>query len=103
MSPLDVPLPAQAKAVLAGVIAGLSAFLPLMPDGYQPTDAVTADIAALIAYAAVFQVPNTPPGEITPADLAAAEQEDDTGYRGAHRRPDTGTVAGLPADDGEPR
>ena len=95
MNPLTVPLTAQAKAVIAAVIAGLSAFLPLMPDGFQPADAVTAAIAALIAYAAVFEIPNartddtgTPPGGL-----------EDTGYQPRHRRPDTGTVAGLPADD----
>lgn len=94
MNPLTVPLPAQAKAVIAAVIAGLSAFLPLMPDGFQPADAVTAVIAALIAYAAVFEVPNT-----TTDDEARPAGLEDTGYQPRHRRPDTGTVAGLPADD----
>ena len=54
MNPLNTPLPAQAKAVLAGVIAGLSALLPLMPDGFQWGDAITALVAALVAYGAVF-------------------------------------------------
>ena len=35
------------------------------------------------------------------AILAAAELDDDSGYRGTHRRPDT-TVAGLPADEDRP-
>ena len=95
MNPLTVPLPAQAKAVIAAVIAGLSAFLPLMPDGFQPADAVTAVIAALIAYAAVFEVPNT----TTTDDEARPAGLEDTGYQPRHRRPDTGTVAGLPADE----
>ena len=71
MNPLNTPLPAQAKAVLAGVIAGLSALLPLMPDGFQWVDAITALVAALVAYGAVFQVPNADqPGTVLgiPAD-----------------------------------
>lgn len=54
MSPLNVPLPAQAKAVLAGTIAGLSALLPLMPDGFQWSDLVATLLAAAIGYGAVF-------------------------------------------------
>ena len=69
--------------------------------GFQPADAVTALVAALIAYGTVFGVPNTPPGQLTAEDLAAAELDDDSGYRGTHRRPDT-TVAGLPADEDRP-
>lgn len=46
MNPLNTPLPAQAKAVLAAIIAGLSALLPLMPDGFQWVDAITALVAA---------------------------------------------------------
>ena len=92
MSPLDVPLPAQAKAVLAGVIAGLSALLPLMPDGFQWVDAITALVAALVAYGAVFQVPNADPRH-------DGEQDQEDGYRRRHRDTDPRTVIGLPADD----
>lgn len=92
MSPLDVPLPAQAKAVLAGVIAGLSALLPLMPDGFQWVDAITALVAALVAYGAVFQVPNADPRH-------DGEQDQEDGYRVRHRDTDPRTVIGLPADD----
>lgn len=91
MSPLDVPLPAQAKAVLAGVIAGLSALLPLMPDGFQWVDAITALVAALVAYGAVFQVPNADPRR-------DGEQDHEDGYRGRHRDVDPRSVLGIPAD-----
>ena len=93
MNPLNTPLPAQAKAVLAGVIAGLSALLPLMPDGFQWVDAITALVAALVAYGAVFQVPNADPRHDGEQD-----QDDGDGYRGTHRADHPGTVLGLPAD-----
>ena len=85
MNPLNTPLPAQAKAVLAGVIAGLSALLPLMPDGFQWSDLVATLLAAAIGYGAVFGVPNAP-------------TDDGDGYRGTHRADQPGTVLGLPAD-----
>ena len=93
MNPLNTPLPAQAKAVLAGVIAGLSALLPLMPDGFQWVDAITALVAALVAYGAVFHVPNADPQEHD------GEQDQEDGYRGRHRDTDPRSVLGLPADD----
>ena len=92
MNPLNTPLPAQAKAVLAGVIAGLSALLPLMPDGFQWVDAITALVAALVAYGAVFHVPNADPRH-------DGEQDQEDGYRGWHRDVDPRSVLGLPADD----
>ena len=92
MNPLTTPLPAQAKAVLAGVIAGLSALLPLMPDGFQWVDALTAMVAALVAYGAVFQVPNADPRH-------DGEQDQEDGSRGRHRDTDPRAVLGLPADD----
>ncbi len=92
MNPLNTPLPAQAKAVLAGVIAGLSALLPLMPDGFQWVDAITALVAALVAYGAVFHVPNADPRH-------DGEQDQEDGYRGRHRDVDPRSVLGLPADD----
>ena len=91
MNPLNTPLPAQAKAVLAGVIAGLSALLPLMPDGFQWADAITALVAALVAYVAVFQVPNADPQH-------DGEHDQEDGYRGRHRDVDPRSVLGLPAD-----
>ena len=92
MNPLNTPLPAQAKAVLAAIIAGLSALLPLMPDGFQWVDAITALVAALVAYGAVFQVPNADPQH-------DGEQDQEDGYRGRHRDVDPRSVLGLPADD----
>lgn len=91
MNPLNTPLPAQAKAVLAAIIAGLSALLPLMPDGFQWVDAITALVAALVAYGAVFQVPNADPQH-------DGEQDQEDGYRGRHRDVDPRSVLGLPAD-----
>lgn len=78
MNPLNTPLPAQAKAVLAGVIAGLSALLPLMPDGFQWVDAITALVAALVAYGAVFQVPNADPQhDVDPRSVLGLPADDD--------------------------
>ena len=90
-NPLSTPLPEQAKAVLAGVIAGLTALLPLMPDGFQWSDLVATLIAAAIGYGAVFQVPNADPRH-------DGEQDQEDGYRGTHRADQPGTVLGLPAD-----
>ena len=92
MNPLNTPLPAQAKAVLAAIIAGLSALLPLMPDGFQWVDAITGLVAALVAYIAVFETPNADPQEHDELD------EGEDGYRGRHRDTDPRSVLGLPAD-----
>lgn len=95
-NPLSTPLPAQAKAVLAGVIAGLAALLPTMPDGFQWSDLVIAVLAALTGYGAVFNVPNADPplthnpgdpdpapgGE--PADGTVRVIEPGDGYHGKH-------------------
>ena len=94
-NPLNTPLPAQAKAVLAGVIAGLSALLPLLPDGFRWEDAIAALVAALVAYGAVFGMPNAAPD--THQDAGPVYDEGD-GYRGTHRADQPGTVLGLPAD-----
>ena len=98
-NPLNVPLPAQAKAVLAGTIAGLSALLPLMPDGFQWSDLVATLIAGLIGYGAVFGMPNTPPpggAQYDPAD--GPDLDDEAGYTGRRRDVDPGAVLGRPAD-----
>ena len=95
MNPLNTPLPAQAKAVLAGVIAGLTALLPLMPDGFQWSDLVGTLLAALIAYGAVFGVPNAPTDD---SGDPGTVWDDGDGYRGAHRADQPGTVLGFPAD-----
>ena len=98
-NPLNVPLPAQAKAVLAGTIAGLSALLPLMPDGFQWSDLVATLIAGLVGYGAVFGMPNTPPpggAQHDPAD--DPDRDDEAGYSGRHRDVDPGAVLGRPAD-----
>lgn len=90
MTPLTTPLPAQAKAILAGVIAGLSAMLPLLGDGFTYPDAITAAVAALVAYGAVFGVPNTDPHTSDPGDPDPASGGDpgdyDTGYEGRHQK-----------------
>ena len=78
MNPLNTPLPAQAKAVLAAIIAGLSALLPLLSDGFAWADGITALVAALVAYTAVFQVPN------------ATSQDEADGYEGEHRADESG-------------
>ena len=78
MNPLNTPLPAQAKAVLAAIIAGLSALLPLLSDGFAWADGITALVAALVAYTAVFQVPN------------ATSQDEADGYEGEHRADEGG-------------
>ena len=48
-------------------------------------------VAALVAYGAVFQVPNADPRH-------DGEQDQEDGYRGTHRADQPGTVLGLPAD-----
>ena len=92
MNPLNTPLPAQAKAVLAAIIAGLSALLPLLSDGFAWADGITALVAALVAYIAVFETPNAEPRH-------DGEQDQEDGYRGRHRDVDPRSVLGLPADD----
>ena len=92
MNPLNTPLPAQAKAVLAAIIAGLSALLPLLSDGFAWADGITALVAALVAYIAVFETPNAEPRH-------DGEQDQEDGYRRRHRDTDPRTVIGLPADD----
>lgn len=94
-NPLSTPLPEQAKAVLAGVIAGLTALLPLMPDGFQWSDLVATLLAAAIGYGAVFGVPNAPTGD---GGGPGPMWDDGDGYRGTHRADHPGTVLGLPAD-----
>lgn len=93
MNPLKTPLPAQAKAVLAAIIAGLSALLTLLSDGFAWADGIAALVAALVAYVAVFETPNADPQEHD----ELGEGED--GYRGRHRDTDPRAVLGLPADD----
>ena len=91
MNPLNTPLPAQAKAVLAAIIAGLSALLTLLSDGFAWADGITGLVAALVAYVAVFETPNADPRH-------DGEQDQEDGYRGTHRADQPGTVLGLPAD-----
>ena len=94
-NPLSTPLPEQAKAVLAGVIAGLTALLPLMPDGFQWSDLVATLLAAAIGYGAVFSVPNAPTDD---GGDPGPMWDDGDGYRGRHRDVDPRSVLGLPAD-----
>lgn len=49
-----------AKALLASLIAGLSALLPGVEDGVSVGEGLTAVVAALVALGAVFVVPNEP-------------------------------------------
>ena len=57
---------------------------------------MTAVVAALIAYGAVFGVPNTPTPGGAQYDLAG--HDGTGGYQGRHRDTDPGAVLGRPAD-----
>lgn len=46
------------KAILAAVIAGLSAAVPLMDDGLTPKEIATIALAVIVAGAGVWAVPN---------------------------------------------
>jgi hypothetical protein len=61
MNPLDYKLGAQAKALVATVIAALSAAVPELSDGHLSVlDGVRIALAAFVAYGAVFGVSNAP-------------------------------------------
>ena len=48
----------MAKALVAALIAGLSALVPTIDGGLSGTELLTAVVAALVAGSAVFFVPN---------------------------------------------
>jgi hypothetical protein len=58
VNPLRVPAGQQAKALLAALIALLSALAPVLDDGLTASELVGVVVAALIAYGAVFGVRN---------------------------------------------
>lgn len=51
---------AYAKAIVAALIAGLSALATALPDGLTAVEVVTCLIAGLTALGAVWAVPNRP-------------------------------------------
>ena len=46
----------QAKAIVAGVVAGLSFAVPVVDDGLAPSEALGIALAALVGWQAVFWV-----------------------------------------------
>lgn len=58
MNPLNYNPGQQAKAIIAAAIAGLTALQASLPDGVDPSEWLTVAIATLVAYGAVFGVPN---------------------------------------------
>lgn len=62
MNPLDVPANQQRKAILAALIAGLGSLgtaLAEMP--LTAAEGVAVALAAVVAYAGVFEIRNAPP------------------------------------------
>lgn len=51
---------AYAKAIVAALIAGLSALATALPDGVTAAEWVTVAIAGLVALSAVWATPNAP-------------------------------------------
>jgi hypothetical protein len=58
VNPLRTPAGQQAKAILAGLIALLSALVPVLDDGVTSAELLGVVVAGLIAYGAVFELPN---------------------------------------------
>lgn len=63
-----------AKALVAALVAGLSALIPLLEDGLTVAEVLTAVVAALVGLSAVFIVPNQAPAG-HPADPDLSEQD----------------------------
>lgn len=59
-NPLKVPAGQQIKAILASLIALLSALIPVLPEGVTLAEFLGAVVAGLVAYGAVFGVSNGP-------------------------------------------
>lgn len=57
-NPLKVPAGQQIKAILAGLIALLSALVPVLPEGVSLAEILGVVVAGLVAYGAVFGVNN---------------------------------------------
>jgi hypothetical protein len=58
VNPLRVPAGQQAKALLAGLIALLSALAPVLDGGLTTAELLGVAVAGLVAYGAVFELPN---------------------------------------------
>jgi hypothetical protein len=58
VNPLRIPAGQQAKAILAGLIALLSALAPVVDDGVTLAELLGVLVAGLVAYGAVFGVRN---------------------------------------------
>lgn len=63
MNPFTYSLPQVAKALAAGVTAGLAAVVPALADGrLSLVEGLTVAGAVIVAAATVFAVPNAPQG-----------------------------------------
>jgi hypothetical protein len=83
VNPLRVPAGQQAKAILAGLIALLSALVPVLDDGATSAELLGVVVAALVAYGAVFELPNG----------ASPDVDTSTPQPGPHGSGDLGAVA----------
>jgi hypothetical protein len=61
VNPLRTPAGQQAKAILAGLIALLSALVPVLDDGVTSAELLGVVVAGLVAYGGVFGVSNGHP------------------------------------------
>ena len=48
----------QLKAITAGVVAGLSALIPLMDNGLTPAETATALLAGIVGWQATYWIKN---------------------------------------------
>jgi hypothetical protein len=83
VNPLHVPARQQVKAILAGLIALLSALVPVLDDGVTSAELLGVVVAGLVAYGAVFELPNG----------ASPDVDTSTPQPGPHGSGDLGTVA----------
>jgi hypothetical protein len=83
VNPLRTPAGQQAKAILAGLIALLSALVPVLDDGVTSAELLGVAMAGLVAYGAVFELPNG----------ARADPTTSTPQPGPHGSGDLGAVA----------
>jgi hypothetical protein len=83
VNPLRTPAGQQAKALLAGLIALLSALVPVLVDGVTGAELLGVVVAGLVAYGAVFELPNG----------AHADPTTSTPQPGPHGSGDLGAVA----------
>lgn len=53
----------QMKAIVAGLVAGISYAVPVVDDGLVPSEGLGIALAALVAWQAVYWTPNRKPVE----------------------------------------